>query len=280
MWCSLPYCHRVRLVLVLIVVVTLSLVVVIVVIVFAHRRHVRRCRCSLLSLLLTCPFVLCGSPLLSRCHCVNAPLLVVMPLKSRCSNCTKMKKPVWSQGKWMSSDGEKQIVKEKPEHQNLGQGAEYPRNEIAQNLARGAVLSCVEKWCWEMREIPSLQNPWWITQLKYWADGSYGNNIINNPIINKYFSRDTLYQRWPICNVCLTHIIYNLFYTTYSYTHNIILIITNFVLCDVSQIDQGLRTTSRQISFEFLFIKTCPPDKLRYGFQCPIEWSIPKNTKT
>jgi prenyltransferase beta subunit len=29
-----------------------------------------------------------------------------------------------------------------------------------------------------------------------------------------------------------------------------------------------LRTISRQISFEFLFIKTCPPDKLhnRFGF--------------
>jgi hypothetical protein len=45
----------------------------------------------------------------------------VMPLKSRRSDCTKMKTPVWSQAKWMmSSDGEKQIVKEKPDHQNLG----------------------------------------------------------------------------------------------------------------------------------------------------------------
>ena len=32
------------------------------------------------------------------------------------------------------------------------------------------------------------------------------------------------------------------------------------------RIDQGIRDTSRQISFEFLFIKTRPPDKLRYGF--------------
>jgi hypothetical protein len=29
--------------------------------------------------------------------------------------------------------------------------------------------------------------------------------------------------------------------------------------------DRGLRTTSCQISFEFLFIKTCPPDKLHNG---------------
>ena len=32
------------------------------------------------------------------------------------------------------------------------------------------------------------------------------------------------------------------------------------------RIDQGIRNTSRQISFEFLFIKTCPPDKLHNGF--------------
>ena len=31
-------------------------------------------------------------------------------------------------------------------------------------------------------------------------------------------------------------------------------------------IDRGIRDTSRQISFEFLFIKTCPPDKLHNGF--------------
>ena len=79
-------------------------------------------RCRRLSLLLssTCPLVLCHSPLSLRSHRVNAPLLVVMPLKSRRTDCTKMKTPVWSQAKWMSSDGEKQIVKEKPEHKNLG----------------------------------------------------------------------------------------------------------------------------------------------------------------
>ncbi len=34
---------------------------------------------------------------------------------------------------------------------------------------------------------------------------------------------------------------------------------------------QGIRNTSRQISFEFLFIKTCPPDKLHTRFRCGIE---------
>jgi len=48
-------------------------------------------------LLSTCPLVLCRSPLLLRCRRVNTPLLVVMPLKSRHSDCTKMKTPVWSQ---------------------------------------------------------------------------------------------------------------------------------------------------------------------------------------
>jgi len=36
-------------------------------------------------------------------------------------------------------------------------------------------------------------------------------------------------------------------------------------------IDRGIRNTSRQISFEFLFIKTCPPDNLHTGFRRGIE---------
>ena len=40
------------------------------------------------------------------------------------------------------------------------------------------------------------------------------------------------------------------------------------------RIDQGLRTTSRQISFEFLFIKTCPPDKLHNGFGFVIQFRV------
>jgi hypothetical protein len=39
-------------------------------------------------------------------------------------------------------------------------------------------------------------------------------------------------------------------------------------------IDRGLRTTSRQISFEFLFIKTCPPDKLHNGFGFVIQFRV------
>ncbi len=37
------------------------------------------------------------------------------------------------------------------------------------------------------------------------------------------------------------------------------------------RIDRAIRTTSRQISFEFLFIKTRPPDKLDNGFRRGIE---------
>ena len=36
-------------------------------------------------------------------------------------------------------------------------------------------------------------------------------------------------------------------------------------------IDQGIRNTSRKISFEFLFINTHPPDKLHTGFRRGIE---------
>jgi hypothetical protein len=45
------------------------------------------------------------------------------------------------------------------------------------------------------------------------------------------------------------------------------------ILCnDTYRRDRGLRrTTSRQISFEFLFIKTPPPVKLQYGFRRAIE---------
>ena len=37
------------------------------------------------------------------------------------------------------------------------------------------------------------------------------------------------------------------------------------------RIYRGTRNTSRQISFEFLFIKTRPPDKLHTGFRREIE---------
>ena len=40
------------------------------------------------------------------------------------------------------------------------------------------------------------------------------------------------------------------------------------------RIDRGIRTTSRQISFEFLFIKTCPPDKLHNGFGFVIQFRV------
>ena len=87
--CPLFGCHRVCLVLFLIIIVNVSLVA------FACRCHCCQCGCSLPSY----PLFLCHSPLPSRCLCVNTPLLVVMLLKSRCSDCTKMKTPVWSQAK-------------------------------------------------------------------------------------------------------------------------------------------------------------------------------------
>ena len=40
------------------------------------------------------------------------------------------------------------------------------------------------------------------------------------------------------------------------------------------RIDRGERDTSRQISFEFLFIKTRPPDKLRNGFGFVIQFRV------
>ena len=39
-----------------------------------------------------------------------------------------------------------------------------------------------------MTEITSLQNLWLITKLKYRGYGSYGNSIIRNLVINKYFN--------------------------------------------------------------------------------------------
>jgi hypothetical protein len=45
-----------------------------------------------------------------------------------------------------------------------------------------------------------------------------------------------------------------------------------FLAFDSYRIDRGLRTTSRQISFEFLFIKTHPPDILHNEFRREIEW--------
>jgi hypothetical protein len=41
-----------------------------------------------------------------------------------------------------------------------------------------------------------------------------------------------------------------------------------------SIVDRGIRDTSRQISFEFLFIKTCPPDKLHKGFGFVIQFRV------
>jgi len=116
-WCVahwLPCCCYVRLVLVLIVVVNFLLVAVVVVNVSACRHHVPRhcrslpslvavarrcCRCRRVRSLPSCPPLLCCSLLPSRCRRVNSPLLVVMPLKSRRSDCSKMKTSVWSQAK-------------------------------------------------------------------------------------------------------------------------------------------------------------------------------------
>ncbi len=39
-------------------------------------------------------------------------------------------------------------------------------------------------------------------------------------------------------------------------------------------IDRGIRTTSRQISFEFLFIKTRPLDKLHNGFGFVVQFRV------
>ena len=60
-----------------------------------------------------------------------------------------------------------------------------------------------------MGEIPSLQNLWLMKQLKYRGDGSYGNSVISNLVINKYYSRDTLNIKtgYVMFNVCQTHII-------------------------------------------------------------------------
>jgi hypothetical protein len=55
-------------------------------------------------------------------------------------------------------------------------------------------------------------------------------------------------------------------YETVLHTHESVLF--------SSTIDRGLRTTSRQISFEFLFIKTCPPDKLHNGFGFVIQFRV------
>ena len=40
------------------------------------------------------------------------------------------------------------------------------------------------------------------------------------------------------------------------------------------RMDRGIRETSRQISFEFLFIKTRPPDKLHNGFVFVIQFRV------
>jgi hypothetical protein len=38
--------------------------------------------------------------------------------------------------------------------------------------------------------------------------------------------------------------------------------------------DRGIRNTSRQISFEFLFTKTRPPDKLHSGFGFVVQFRV------
>jgi hypothetical protein len=49
---------------------------------------------------------------------------------------------------------------------------------------------------------------------------------------------------------------------------------TNFKGCYLPTIDRGIRTTSRQISFEFLFIKTRPHDKLHNGFGFVVQFRV------
>jgi hypothetical protein len=56
-----------------------------------------------------------------------------------------------------------------------------------------------------MTEITSLQNLWLITKLKYRGYGSYGNSIISNLVINKYFS---IIIKNPVYTFLCTHIIY------------------------------------------------------------------------
>jgi hypothetical protein len=43
---------------------------------------------------------------------------------------------------------------------------------------------------------------------------------------------------------------------------------------DIAVGGRGISTTSRHISFEFLFIKTCPPDKLHYGFGFVVQFGV------
>ena len=45
------------------------------------------------------------------------------------------------------------------------------------------------------------------------------------------------------------------------------------ILCHYP-IDRGIGNTSRQISFEFLFIKTRPPNKLHYGFGFVVQFRV------
>ena len=47
---------------------------------------------------------------------------------------------------------------------------------------------------------------------------------------------------------------------------------TQHIYCGTYRRDRGLRDTSRQISFEFRFIKTRPPHILDIGFRRGIEW--------
>ena len=93
----------------------------------ACRHHAHRCcRCWCVHSLPSCPPMLCHS-------------------QSRHSDCTKMKTPVWSQAKWMSSDGENQIVKEKPNYQILAD----KRSCSKFSLGRSGVMRWevgIEKW--------------------------------------------------------------------------------------------------------------------------------------
>jgi hypothetical protein len=126
------------------------------------------------------------------------------------------------------------MVLEKPNHQNLGWGA---------------TVSCVGKLHWELRESTCLHNACWITQIKYCGGGSCGNSILNNLILNKYFSRDTFYIK-KLFEKCVSDTHYIKHVCKYSWAH-IIYIMADYVKC-VSQISM----TSR----EWIF---CSQDSVR-----------------
>jgi hypothetical protein len=61
----------------------------------------------------------------------------------------------------------------------------------------------------------------------------------------------------------------NVLLNTITNSHNF-----NFTNIVLPTIDRGIRDTSPQISFEFLFIKTRPPDKLHNGFGFVIQFRV------